>query len=403
MAGNSKRRGAIRKDGTKKGMVVGSGGQRRRGIEERADPAQGGCGRVMPRSAANRRRRGHGKPTRGGRSAPPGQRRRPGDGETPETVLGRTRARMLRRGSGHRDARRVGATSTSGSPKPCTSRRTLASRSSRSARGPGPDRRRCAAPGHCAAVPPYEYAHPHELLELGPSPPPRLSSPLDGVPDPRNLGAVAAVSARSAAMEWWCRTAIRRHDRGRLADLGRGCGAPAGGARDHLTRTLREYATAGFMVAGLDTEGSVSPTTSSWHPATGAGDRVRGQGLSRLVKQTCDVTVSIPMSGPVESLKRVGGRRVVLAEVAGSGRLRHNYEGRTTEAAGRRDGQALPAVRGPDPGLVIGITNVSSAPPPTSTVSVTTHCSTRLSPTTGRSPRAAPAVHTVDPPRFESR
>ena len=33
MAGNSKRRGSIRKDGTKKGMVVGSGGQRRRALE----------------------------------------------------------------------------------------------------------------------------------------------------------------------------------------------------------------------------------------------------------------------------------------------------------------------------------------------------------------------------------
>ena len=35
MAGNSKRRGAIRKSGTKKGQVVGSGGQRRRGLEAR--------------------------------------------------------------------------------------------------------------------------------------------------------------------------------------------------------------------------------------------------------------------------------------------------------------------------------------------------------------------------------
>ncbi|HKQ43719.1 MAG TPA: 23S rRNA (guanosine(2251)-2'-O)-methyltransferase RlmB, partial [Pseudonocardia sp.] len=33
MAGNSKRRGAVRKEGTKKGMVVGSGGQRRRALE----------------------------------------------------------------------------------------------------------------------------------------------------------------------------------------------------------------------------------------------------------------------------------------------------------------------------------------------------------------------------------
>ena len=33
MAGNSQRRGAVRKSGSKKGMVVGSGGQRRRGLE----------------------------------------------------------------------------------------------------------------------------------------------------------------------------------------------------------------------------------------------------------------------------------------------------------------------------------------------------------------------------------
>jgi len=33
MAGNSQRKGAMRKDGTKKGQVVGSGGQRRRGLE----------------------------------------------------------------------------------------------------------------------------------------------------------------------------------------------------------------------------------------------------------------------------------------------------------------------------------------------------------------------------------
>ena len=35
MAGNSKRKGAIRKSGTKKGQTVGSGGQRRRGLEAR--------------------------------------------------------------------------------------------------------------------------------------------------------------------------------------------------------------------------------------------------------------------------------------------------------------------------------------------------------------------------------
>ena len=35
MAGNSQRRGAMRKDGTKKGATVGSGGQKRQALEGR--------------------------------------------------------------------------------------------------------------------------------------------------------------------------------------------------------------------------------------------------------------------------------------------------------------------------------------------------------------------------------
>nr|HCX85569.1 23S rRNA (guanosine(2251)-2'-O)-methyltransferase RlmB [Micrococcales bacterium] len=35
MAGNSQRRGAVRKPGSKKGATVGSGGNRRRGLEGR--------------------------------------------------------------------------------------------------------------------------------------------------------------------------------------------------------------------------------------------------------------------------------------------------------------------------------------------------------------------------------
>src|SRR4051794_29258619 len=54
MAGNSKRRGAIRKEGTKKGPTVGSGGQRRRGLEGRGatPPAQQRTGHPAARRAA---------------------------------------------------------------------------------------------------------------------------------------------------------------------------------------------------------------------------------------------------------------------------------------------------------------------------------------------------------------
>jgi 23S rRNA (guanosine2251-2'-O)-methyltransferase len=91
----------------------------------------------------------------------------------------------------------------------------------------------------------------------------------------------------------------------------------------NLTRTLREYATAGLMIAGLDTEGSVTLDHFEL-----AGDPLvlvigaEGKGLSRLVKQTCDVTVSIPMAGAVESLNASVAAGVVLADVARQRRLR---------------------------------------------------------------------------------
>jgi 23S rRNA (guanosine2251-2'-O)-methyltransferase len=47
-----------------------------------------------------------------------------------------------------------------------------------------------------------------------------------------------------------------------------------------------------------------------------------GKGLSRLVRETCDVTVSIPLAGQVESLNASVAAGVVLAEVARQRRIR---------------------------------------------------------------------------------
>ncbi len=317
MAGNSKRRGAVRKEGTKKGMVVGSGGQRRRGLE--------GKGPTPPAE----RRPGHPKAVAAARNAKraapkkiAGNRRRPGDGETTETVLGRNPVvECLRAG-----VPALSLTVTVGS----TSDERVAEAVHLAAEARVPilevprgelDRLSGGAlhQGVALTVPPYEYAHPDELLEIAAeAAAPGLIVALDGVTDPRNLGAVVrSVGAfgghgvvvpqrRSAGM-----TAVAwRTSAGVAARL------PVARATN-LTRTLRGFATAGYMIAGLDAEGSVTLDEFDL-----AGDPLvvvvgsEGKGLSRLVKETCDVTVSIPMAGPVESLNASVATGVVLAEVA---------------------------------------------------------------------------------------
>ncbi|MCE3552818.1 23S rRNA (guanosine(2251)-2'-O)-methyltransferase RlmB [Pseudonocardia sp. RS11V-5] len=314
MAGNSKRRGAVRKEGTKKGAVVGSGGQRRRGLEGKGPtpPASARKGHPAQRRAAAKDRRAAAG-TRG---------RRPQDGDVPETVLGRNPVLECLRAGVPATALRVvvGATSDERVAESVHLAADAGLSILEVERGEL-DRISGGAlhQGIALQIPPYEYAHPDELLEAASeSGQPALIVALDGVTDPRNLGAVVrSVSAfgghgvvvpqrRSAGM-----TAVAwRTSAGTAARL------PVARATN-LTRTLREYAQTGLMVAGLDAEGDVSLdefdlATDPLVIVTGS----EGKGLSRLVRESCDVTVSIPMAGEVESLNASVAASVVLAEVA---------------------------------------------------------------------------------------
>ena len=77
--------------------------------------------------------------------------------------------------------------------------------------------------GVALQVPPYEYAHPDELLEAAAeSAEPGLIVALDGVTDPRNLGAVVrSVGAFGGHGVVVPQRRVGRHDRGGLAHLGR--------------------------------------------------------------------------------------------------------------------------------------------------------------------------------------
>ncbi|MQA97430.1 MAG: 23S rRNA (guanosine(2251)-2'-O)-methyltransferase RlmB [Streptosporangiales bacterium] len=154
-------------------------------------------------------------------------------------------------------------------------------------------------------VPPYSYVHPNDLLGRAQgSARPALLVALDGVTDPRNLGAIARSAAafgahgllipgrRTAGVT----AAAWKASAGTLARV------PVARATN-LTRQLNEYQEAGLFVVGLDS----GSTTDIDTVELAAGPVVlvvgaEGKGLSRLVAQTCDLVAGIPMTDRAESL-----------------------------------------------------------------------------------------------------
>lgn len=323
MAGNSQRRGAIRKGGSKKGQVVGSGGQHRRGLEGRGPtpPAEARTKHPAARKAAAKARAAQKNPT--GRGARPAGRR--GD-DSPELVLGRNPVAECLRAGVPATALYVAA-GTESDERLTESVRIAADAGISILEVPRTDLDRMSSnglhQGMALQVPPYRYAHPDDLLTRAQqSVEPALLVALDNISDPRNLGAVVrSVAAfgghgvvipqrRSASV-----TAVAwRTSAGAAARL------PVARATN-LTRTLKDWAAKGVQIVGLDAGGD---TLLDDFDATGPTVIVvgsEGKGLSRLVRENCDAILSIPMAGPVESLNASVAAGVVLAETARQRRI----------------------------------------------------------------------------------
>lgn len=168
-------------------------------------------------------------------------------------------------------------------------------------------------------VPPFSYLHPDDLLRRAlEAPQPALIVALDGVSDPHNLGAIARSAAAFGAHGLVLPTrraagvtaAAWKTSAGVLARL------PIARA-NNLVQALRAAAEAGLMIAGLDGRGELD--LDALELATGPLVLVvgaEGRGLSRLVGETCDVRVRIPLAGDVESLNASVAAGVALSEVA---------------------------------------------------------------------------------------
>src|SRR3954452_976459 len=154
-------------------------------------------------------------------------------------------------------------------------------------------------------VPPYDYAHPDDLLDIArDSGRPPLLVALDGVTDPRNLGAIIR---SAAAFDAHGVVVPQRRSVGMTASAWRtsaGAAARIPVARAvNLARALGSYQDAGLQTVGLAGDGDVDLTDYD-----GFADPValvvgaEGAGLSRLVRERCDVVVSIPITRDTESL-----------------------------------------------------------------------------------------------------
>ncbi|WP_292980746.1 23S rRNA (guanosine(2251)-2'-O)-methyltransferase RlmB [Mycobacterium sp.] len=304
MAGNSQRRGAIRKS-SKKGPTVGSGGQRRRGLE--------GRGATPPAEA-----RPHHPAAKKARAQARRPVKRKEDGA--ETVLGRNPVLECLRAGVPATALYV-ALGAQADERLSESVTLAADIGIAILEVPRSDLDRMTTnglhQGIALQVPPYAYLHPDDLLKTALNNPPALLVALDNISDPRNLGAIVrSVAAfgghgvliperRSASV-----TAVAwRTSAGAAARI------PIARATN-LNRTLKDWADKGLQLVGLDAEGDTVVDE-----VDGGGPIVvvvgsEGKGLSRLVRQACDAVISIPMSGPTESLNASVAAGVVLAEIA---------------------------------------------------------------------------------------
>ena len=158
--------------------------------------------------------------------------------------------------------------------------------------------------GVVAYIPPREYFEIEDLMEEAEL---RNEDPfiliLDSIEDPHNLGAII----RSAVAAGVHGVVIPER---RSVQVNQTVTKVAAGAVEHckiarvtnLTTTINWLKKQGVWVFGADTEGSTSYLKTKFAGPVALVLGNEGKGLSKLVAQSCDHLINIPMYGPVESL-----------------------------------------------------------------------------------------------------
>lgn len=167
--------------------------------------------------------------------------------------------------------------------------------------------------GLCAEVSPFRYADASELLTL----PEPLIVALDQVQDPQNLGAIARTAECAGA------AGLVLPER-RSAEVTPAVCKTSAGAVEHLpvahVRNLADFLAeakrAGMWCYGADPDGSATYDAVDFSGPVVLVLGSEGRGLRPRVARGCDLLVSIPLRGRVESLSVSAAAAVLIFAAA---------------------------------------------------------------------------------------
>lgn len=319
MAGNDGRRGAVRKPGSKKGAKVGTGGHSRRRLEGKGPTPKAEDRTYHPahkrkiqreareaREAAIARAR-----AKSSIKVAPGHELIAGRNPVAEAVRANVpieRVFVLDNVKDDRVEEVIRLATHMGAPVFEVTRRDLDVATDGAVHQ-----------GVAVEVRGYEYSHVEDLIvgSLQKVGTPLLVA-LDQVTDPHNLGAVlrsaGAFGADGVIIPE--RRSAGVNTTAWKVSAGAAARVPVARATN-LVRALEECKKNGMFVIGLDGGGDallrgLKLADAPLVVVTGA----EGAGLSRLVRETCDQIVSIPISSAVESLNAAVATGIALYEVA---------------------------------------------------------------------------------------
>jgi 23S rRNA (guanosine2251-2'-O)-methyltransferase len=312
MAGNSSRRGAVRKG--KKGPSKGTGGNNKKRLAGKG-PTPKAEDRPYHAAAKRKTTRGAAKPSRGA-AKPARSEKRSNFSFHGEMVAGRNAVlEALRADVPSTElivARSIDIDDRIEESLKLALKKSLPIREVHRA---DVEKISMNSQGIALSIKPYQYSSLDEILLRASQP--GLIVALDGVTDPRNLGAIIRSAAafgvdgviiperRSAAMTaaaW--KTSAGAAARMQVAQV------------TNLNRAIEEVQERGYFVVGLDGEseeliGNMKVATEPIMIIVGS----EGKGLHKLTREKCDLVVKIPMRSTTESLNASVATSIALYAV----------------------------------------------------------------------------------------